>query len=333
MSGIDRPAHMSVRTNATGRRTVFRLRMQDELQDGRMYATNIESIAATRTIGSGLIETRDLHTGHQLVRATFPSGEDWVPGCAEIVLAHVCSGRFTMIRDIGAGSNEAHWRPGQILLTPDRAPGISRWAGAPPVSTLEIGIPAHALSRAAVELYGKGDLDLEPLCRVPLDDMLMSQALLGLWSPNEAALPPPRLLVEQCVELILLQLARRTHDHRRPPPRSGRTALAPWALKHVIDLVEARLDEDLSLADLAGAARLSASHFARAFKLTTGVAPYRYVVARRIGRAQSLLADTRLPIIEVAARCGFSDPGHFATLFRRETGYSPRQYRNGTGRV
>ena len=303
--------------------------MQNEL----IYATNIETIGATRTIASGLIETRDLDTGHQLVRATFPSGEDWVPGCAEIVLAHVHSGRFTLIRDIGAGLSEAHWRPGQILLTPDQAPGISRWPGSPPISTLEIGIPAPALSRAAEELYGKGDLDLGPLCQAPLEDMLISQALLGLWSRDDDATPPPRLLVEQCVDLIVLQLVRRAFEHRKEPAKGGRTALAPWALKRVIDLVEARLDEDLSLAELAGAARLSASHFARAFKRTTGVAPYRYVLARRIGRAQSLLAGTRLPIIEVAARCGYSDPGHFATLFRRETGYSPRQYRKETGHV
>ena len=302
--------------------------MEDEL----IYATNIDTIGATRTIGSGLIETRDLVTGHQLLRATFPSGEDWVPGCAEIVLAHVQSGRFTLIRDIGAGLSEAQWRPGQILLTPDRAPGISRWPGSPPISTLEIGIPAPALSRAAEELYGKSDLDLGPLCQAPLEDMLISQALLGLWSPGDGA-APPRLLVDHCIELIVLQLVRRAFEHRKGPARGGRTALAPWALKRVIDLVEARLDDELSLAELAGAARLSASHFARAFKRTTGVAPYRYLLTRRIGRAQSLLADTRLPIIEVAARCGYSDPGHFATLFRRETGYSPRQYRKETAHV
>ena len=303
--------------------------MQNEL----IYATNIETIRATRTIGSGLIETRDLHTGHQLVRATFPSGEDWIPGCAEIVLAHVESGRFTLIRDIGAGPSEAHWRPGQILLTPHRAPGISRWPGSPPISTLEIGLPAPALLRAATELFGKSDVDLEPLCQAPLEDMLISQALLGLWSPEDGALPPPRLLIEQCVELITLQLARRAYEHRKKPAKGERTALAPWALKRVIELLEARLDEDLSLADLAGAVRLSTSHFARAFQRTTGVAPYRYILARRIGRAQSLLSDTRLPIIEVAARCGYADPGHFATLFRRETGYSPRQYRKAAGRV
>ena len=193
------------------------------MQNEPTYATNVETIRATRTIGSGLIETRDLDTGHQLVRATFPSGEDWVPGCAEIVLALVHSGCFTLVRDIGAGLSEARWCPGQILLTPSQAPGISRWSGSPPISTLEIGIPAAALSRAAVELYDEDDVDLEPLCRAPLEDTLISQALLSLWSTEEAVAAPPRLLVEQCVALIMSQLVRRAREHRKaPPPRQYR---------------------------------------------------------------------------------------------------------------
>ena len=209
--------------------------MQGEL----IYATNVETIRATRTIASGVLQTRDLGTGHQLVRATFPAGEDWIPGCAEIVLAHVRSGRFTMVRDIGAGLTETQWRPGLILLTPDHATGISRWPGSPPISTLEIGLPAPALSRAAQVLYGEDEIDLEALCRAPLEDTLISRALLSLWASDEAV-ALPRLLAEQCVELILLQLVRRAFEHRSPAPRSGRTALAPWALKRLIGLIEAR---------------------------------------------------------------------------------------------
>jgi len=297
------------------------------MRSNLIYATNVETIRATRTIGSGLLQTRDLATGHQLARVTFPAGEDWVPGCAEIVLAYIHSGRFTMVRDIGAGPHRANWRPGQLLLTPDRAPGISRWRGSPPIGTLEIGIPAATLSRVAGELYGKEELDLEPLCSAPLEDVLISQALLSLWEPDSVTSALPRLIVEQYVELIVLQLIRRAWEHRQPEAKCGRASLAPWALKRAVDLVEARLGEDMSLAELAGAASLSTSHFARAFKATTGVAPYRYILSRRVQRAQALLADTDLPIIEVAARCGYSDPGHFATLFRRETGYSPRRYR------
>ncbi len=54
----------------------------------------------------------------------------------------------------------------------------------------------------------------------------------------------------------------------------------------------------------------------------------------RLQRAQDLLTDPRLrdlPIIEIAARCGFTDPSHFARRFRRQFGVTPLAFRRATG--
>ena len=87
--------------------------------------------------------------------------------------------------------------------------------------------------------------------------------------------------------------ARRPPAHqvrRRPAPaRAAPGLLDARTVDDVADLVEARLGGPLTLDDLAAVAHLSPFHFARAFARTTGLAPHRFVTARRMDRARRLL--------------------------------------------
>jgi AraC family transcriptional activator of pobA len=59
----------------------------------------------------------------------------------------------------------------------------------------------------------------------------------------------------------------------------------------------------------------------------TGRAVQEWIIERRMAEARSLLADTELPVSEIARRAGMSDPGYFSRLFHRAHGASPRQWR------
>jgi len=88
--------------------------------------------------------------------------------------------------------------------------------------------------------------------------------------------------------------------------------------------IDQHLDEPISVEELANMAGLSRFHFARAFKTSTGEAPYRYIQEQRLRRAHDLLRGTNLPIGDIAAAVGYDDQGHFAKVFRRSYGTSPR---------
>lgn len=64
------------------------------------------------------------------------------------------------------------------------------------------------------------------------------------------------------------------------------------------------------------------------FKQSTGLTPHQYVIARRLNRAQVLLATTDLTILEICFRVGFKSQSHFTRLFRKLTGITPRAYRD-----
>ena len=88
---------------------------------------------------------------------------------------------------------------------------------------------------------------------------------------------------------------------------STRTGLAPWQLRRACTFLEAHLDSDPSLSDLARECGLSTSYFARAFRQATGVPPHRWLTHRRIERAKELLLQSELELAQIAVACGFVD--------------------------
>jgi AraC family transcriptional regulator len=104
--------------------------------------------------------------------------------------------------------------------------------------------------------------------------------------------------------------------------------LSPRRLKAVLVYIRDRLDDALTLRDLAAIAHLSPYHFARRFKESTGLPPHRYIIARRIERAKHLLrGEEELSLAQVAAQTGFWDQGHFTRHFKRLVGVTPKRYR------
>jgi AraC-like DNA-binding protein len=87
------------------------------------------------------------------------------------------------------------------------------------------------------------------------------------------------------------------------------------------------LTKDPSLAELASLCGLSVSHFARAFKQGTGTPPHRWLISKRVERAQKLLVASDAPISEIAQTCGFADQSHLTRVFTRAVGASPGVWR------
>jgi transcriptional regulator GlxA family with amidase domain len=89
----------------------------------------------------------------------------------------------------------------------------------------------------------------------------------------------------------------------------------------------ANIDGRIGLDELARACSLSRSHFARAFKATTGMTPMQWLLNQRVERAKNLLLNSTLPIDEIAHTCGFSDQSHFSRAFLRAIGDTPGAWR------
>jgi AraC family transcriptional regulator len=114
------------------------------------------------------------------------------------------------------------------------------------------------------------------------------------------------------------------------PPKLGAEAkgLAPSQLQRVLEYLDAHLPKRVDLRHLAALAGLSQSHFSRAFKASTGMAPYHWQLDARIRRAQALLIGTGASLDDVAEATGFADAVHFGRTFRKFTGATPAAWRH-----
>jgi len=109
--------------------------------------------------------------------------------------------------------------------------------------------------------------------------------------------------------------------------RPGHSYLAPWQIRRVIELVETNLARTIRIEELAQAARLSVSHFSKAFRVDFGQSPHGYIVRRRIERAQEMMLLSDEPLALIAVACGLADQSHLTRLFHRLVGASPGNWR------
>jgi AraC family transcriptional regulator len=130
--------------------------------------------------------------------------------------------------------------------------------------------------------------------------------------------------------LAFALLRHLTRSHGRLSESGG---LDPLALARVLELMQDRLADNLTLNELAAEAGLGVSAFSRAFAKSVGTAPYRYFAAARMQRAKELLAHGGRPLAEIAGEAGYADQAHFTAAFTRHTGFSPGKWRSAFGTV
>jgi AraC family transcriptional regulator len=123
-------------------------------------------------------------------------------------------------------------------------------------------------------------------------------------------------------------------DGRSDVPQGARSwKLPPWRLRRITDYVDAHLDGEIRVADLAALVGVSPGYLHRAFRATTGQTPLAFINERRVHRAMRILQTENASMAEIALRIGFMSPSHFTRTFRTITGINPSRYRaaNGAG--
>jgi AraC family transcriptional regulator len=214
---------------------------------------------------------------------------------------------------------------GSIAVVPAGSSVLVRWQGG--LDSLLIYLERSLVARVAAESF---EFDSTRTVVPPIYGLNVPElrsAMLAVDAELRAGGLGGPLLAESLATILCVHLIRHiTGPRQRTASADG--VLPGCKLQRVIEYIMENLDGSPTLERMAAVAHLSPYHFARQFRAATGLAPYQYVIARRVERAQQLLRqEDELGLAEVAFRTGFSDQSHFSSHFKRIVGVTPRQFR------
>ena len=248
-----------------------------------------------------------------------------IPAAHNDVLVTHLSGPFLAEVGKGTPSYQRRWIvPGQVGINPAGRPVRRELKGKADVVLLHI--PPAKLRETAAETFGADPTRVQLTPTIAVTDetsALLVRLLLQEADSPQAGLP---LMVGSLISALMVHMLRH-HSSFSPLRTEPPDGISAGRVRRVVDHMRAHLDQRLSLADLARLGGLSPSRFVRAFHRATGDPPHRLLVKLRIEQACHLLEHTDLLVTEVGLRCGFDQPSHFSTMFRKLVGASPTSWR------
>jgi AraC family transcriptional regulator len=192
------------------------------------------------------------------------------------------------------------------------------------VSHLQLGISDAALMACSDGAYGEVELRASR----KFSDSRLSAMVTAVHAEMLAGFPSGRLFLDSVEQAMAVTLVN-GHAVRHRPLQIYRGGLGSARLRRIRELVHAKMEDDLSLDEMAQAVGLSTAHFARMFRKSTGQTPHQFVLRQRLERAQAMLRAPGARVLDVAIACGFKTQQHFAQAFRDLWGVSPTEYRQG----
>jgi AraC-like DNA-binding protein len=149
-------------------------------------------------------------------------------------------------------------------------------------------------------------------CALLFDRIIRELQLRGLYCQEMASLH---------AQALIYLISRGMKEKAGPKSAAGPE------IQQLVEWIHRHPEESLPMTDYARRANMSVSNFIRRFRAHTGLPPQRYITRFRMSHARELLSSSQLPITDIARIVGYDNPLYFSRMFKKETGMSPRAYR------
>lgn len=232
-----------------------------------------------------------------------------------------CEARPSLYSGVNRSSLRRHRQNGHTSLIPA---GLPIWCYSDQIARVEAVRLVLDVDRV-FEVMG-GEFQEAKLAEPRLtffDESL--QVLARLLASNQDEMSSFHLFGDSIVAAIVARFAHlSTANH---PATSRRLGLSKRQLTQVTGFMQDNLSRSIRLSELASLAGLSASQFGRAFKVSTGMTPHKWLLAVRIEYAKRKLGDRQNSLVDIALDSGFSEQSHFTRAFTAANGISPHAWR------
>ena len=209
---------------------------------------------------------------------------------------------------------------GEMCLVPRH---VETWLRTDDLDYLYLSADISDAALAAACDGTRGDVELRRVGK--LVDARVGALAAAVNAERVAGFPNGRLFLDSVEQALAVALVSGYAVHRFVQTHRG--GLGSARLRRIKEFVDAKIEDDLTLCEMAQAVELSPAHFSRMFRKSTGESPHQFLLRQRVERAKEMLRSADERVIDVAVACGFKSQQHFAQAFRHVCGVSPTEYR------
>lgn len=249
-----------------------------------------------------------------------------VPAMADFMIVSYQRGSTQMERRFEGGWTRTQCNAGDIsLLT--RSQG-SHWHWTEEIDVAHAYLSEALVSKVAADVLERQVADIRLLDLLQTRDPVVSSIVDTMFLESGSRGVGGALYVEALSTQLVVHLLRKyvSVTYREAATRGG----LPQAMcRRLVEYIETRLHEGVTLADLGSVSGMGAWTLGRRFRQSFGKAPHAYIIDQRVARAQRLLALGTLPVKAIASSCGFADQAHMTRVLQSRLGLTPAALRRG----
>ncbi|MBD2258273.1 AraC family transcriptional regulator [Pseudanabaena sp. FACHB-2040] len=215
-------------------------------------------------------------------------------------------------------------RPGDLILIPAGVP--FRCVCDSTDEVVSFNIDPLFLEQLSLTEICSSPAEVELVSTFKQRDRQIDWIVQSIQNEMQTAAWGSRLYLDSLTQLLAVHLLRSYASHPLKLSRSE-PGLSVLKLNQVLDYINAHLEQEIQLTDLAQVTSFNLGYFASLFKQSMGMSPWQYIMQQRVERAKQLLKRQDYSIADIAVRCGFSSQSHLTYQFRKLTGVTPNTFR------
>lgn len=247
-----------------------------------------------------------------------------IPAMADFMIVSYKRGSTRMERRFEGRWTRTQCNPGDIsLLT--RSQG-SHWHWTEEIDVAHAYLSDTLVSKVAADMLERPIADVRLHDLLQTKDSVVSSIVDTIAQEAGSCAVGGALYVEALSTQLTVHLLRNyaSVSYREPAHQGG----LPQALcRRLVEYIETRLHEGITLEDLAGISGMGTWTLGRRFRQSFGKAPHAYIIDQRVSRAKRLLSQGAMPVKAIASACGFADQAHMTRVMNSRLGVTPAALR------
>lgn len=280
--------------------------------------SNVEAVEIAKTSAK-----HELNKLHAFIVKVQPFTVSFAP-IDSLLISMVLKGRAVGVLEVDGLEHEIVFQPGAItILPPDTHLNLTL---KDPAEFINIYISKKVLNDVIIEFSSEGNNLLRLDHNLSVYDEFIEQTINSLkdvlYSDDRFSSIEVQYIARVLVARVVSKYSTNASENLNTD-----AGLSVPVLQSIFDFIDENLHRRIVIDRLATKAGVGAAQFARLFKRATNVTLHQYIIKRRVDRSRDLLAETDMPIAEIAHECGFADQVHLTRFFGRIVGTSPASFR------